>query len=454
MTSTASPAPGAPLPEPTPPAAAAEPASTGSMTETGGVFASLRSRNFRLFFAGQLVSQIGSWLTMIAQTLLILKLSDSSGIAVGLLTAFQFGPVLLLGAWAGAVADRSNKRRLLIRLQTAAMLQSTALGVLILSGNATVMGVYLLAGVQGIITAFDNPCRRAFVVEMVPETEVANAVSLNSALMTGARVVGPAVAGALVVTVGYGWTFMIDAVSYLAVIGGLLMMRDSELRSAPRTVRAKGQIAAGLRYIRANQMLLIPLVMMAIVSTFAYNLSVTMPLLVKNDLHRGDGTFTLMFSVISVGSLAGALWTARRRNVTARQLVVSTLAFGITMVAMSLAPGVAPAFLLAVPLGFASITFMTASTAIVQILADPAYRGRVLAIQSMVFLGSTPIGGPFIGWIADLVSPRASLLLGAASCFVAGVFGARTLHIRLPGAPNVPPGTEGNFDDRPVPATT
>lgn len=424
------------------PSPTAEPA-----PRNGSVFASLRVRNFRLFFTGQLISQTGSWLTMIAQTLLVLKLSDSSGVAVGFLTAFQFGPVLLLGAWAGAIADRANKRRLLTGLQAAAMVQSVALAMLIFSGHATVGAVYALAAVQGVITAFDNPCRRAFVVEMVPEDAVANAVSLNSAMMTGSRVVGPALAGAMVVTVGYGWTFLLDAVSYIAVIVGLLMMRDGELRSAPRTPKGKGQVTEGLRYIKANPMLFVPLVMMAIVGTFAYNFSVTAPLLVKNDLHRGDGTFTLLFSVISVGSLIGALWTARRRVVTSLQLVVGTIAFGVAMLALAVVPGLISAFLITIPVGFASMIFMTSSTAIVQLLASPEYRGRVLAIQSMVFLGSTPIGGPLIGWLADATNPRMAIAAGAVSCFVAAVYGAKALDVRFRRIAEARQSEEGVLDD-------
>jgi len=204
-------------------------------------FSSLKVRNFKLFFAGQLISQTGTWLTMITQTLLVLKLTDS-GIALGLLTACQFLPVLLLGAWGGAVADRSNKRRLLVILQTLAMLQSFAFAIVVFSGHATVPVIYVLAGIQGFITAFDNPTRRSFVVEMVPPEEVTNAVSLNSAIMTGSRVVGPAAAGALVLSVGFGWAFLIDGISYLAVIGGLLAMRSRELFTPPRTPKAKGQV--------------------------------------------------------------------------------------------------------------------------------------------------------------------------------------------------------------------
>lgn len=393
-----------------------------------GTFRSLKVRNFRLFFVGQLISQIGTWMTMVAQTLLVLSLTGS-GVMLGLLTAFQFGPMLVLGAWAGAVADRADKRTLLVRLQALAMVQSLVLGAVVLAGWASVPVIFALAAVQGVLTAFDNPTRRSFVVEMVPATEVPNAVSLNSAVMTGSRVVGPALAGALVLTVGYGWTFVLDGLSYIAVLAGLAMMRPDELfRSAPM-VKAKGQVREGLRYIRANDQLFVPLVMMALIGTFAFNFSVTIPLLVDGPLDGDTTTFTWLFSVLSLGSLAGALLTARRTVVTSTQLVVAATGFGVMMLALAAAPTLLAAFPLAVLLGLCAIAFMTSSTAIVQVLAGPEYRGRVLAIQSMVFLGSTPVGGPLVGWVSDVAGPRAGVALGGVACLAAAAYGARALDV-------------------------
>ncbi len=395
-------------------------------TAARDTFRSLHIRNFRLFFAGQLVSQTGSWLTMVAQTLLVLKLTGS-GVAIGMLTACQFGPVLLLGAWAGSVADRSDKRTMLIRLQAAAMVQSLVLGAVVLSGHATVGVIYALAVVQGVITAFDNPARRAFVVEMVPHDMVANAVSLNSTVMTGSRIVGPAAAGLLVLTVGYGWTFLIDGFSYVAVIAGLVMMRPSELHPSTPTPRGKGQVRDGLRYVRSKPDLFVPLVMMAAIGTFAFNFQVTMPLLATGPLGGTDGTFTLLLSVLSLGSMVGALWTARRTDVTGDQIVVAAAAFGVTMLLLASAPGLWFAFPAAVALGVASIVFMTTSTAIVQMRAAPEYRGRVLALQAMVFLGSTPIGGPIVGWVSDALGPRAGVALGGVACLAAAAWARRAL---------------------------
>ncbi len=248
-------------------------------------FRSLRTRNFRLFFVGQLISQTGTWLSMVTQTLLVLHLT-SSGVALGLLTAFQFGPMLVLGAWAGAVADRADKRRLLITVQTLSMLQSFTLGAVVLSGHASVGTIYALAAVHGVLNAFDNPARRSFVVEMVSDDDLPNAVSLNSAVMTGSRVFGPALAGALVVTVGYGWPFVIDGLSYVAVIAGLVLMRPAELNRTVPMARARGQVREGLRYIRSEPVLFVPLVMMAIIGTLAFNFSVTVPLLVERPAAR------------------------------------------------------------------------------------------------------------------------------------------------------------------------
>jgi MFS family permease len=395
-------------------------------TAASDTFRSLHVRSFRLFFTGQLISQTGAWLTMVTQTLLVLKLSHS-GVALGLLTAFQFGPMLVLGAWAGAVADRADKRTLLITVQTLAMVQSLALGAVVLAGWATIPVIFGLAAVQGVLTAFDNPARRAFVVEMVDADDLANAVSLNSAVMTASRVFGPALAGLLVVTVGYGWPFIIDGLTYLAVIAGLVMMRPDDLFRTTPTPKGKGQVRDGLRYIKAQPQLFVPLVMMALVGTLAFNFSVTVPLLVNGPLGGDNTTFTLLFSVLSAGSLVGALWTARRAEVTSRHLNQAALGFGVTMLLLALAPTLGLAFGAAVLLGVASVAFLTSSTAIVQLLAGPEYRGRVLAIQGMVFLGSTPIGGPIVGAISDAWGPRAGLVVGAVACLVAAAYGHHVL---------------------------
>jgi MFS family permease len=385
-------------------------------------FRSLHVRNFRLFFSGQLISQIGNWLTMVALTLLVLKLTDD-GVAIGFLAAAQFGPVLLIGAWAGLIADRSDKRRLLIIVQSIAMAQSFALAALAFSGSPPLWALYSVALVGGITVAFDNPARRAFVVEMVPQEDMNNAVSLNSAAMTASRIFGPALAGLLVITVGFGWAFLVDGLSYIAVLIGLSMMRKSELRPSPVTERAKGQVRAGLRYARSVPDLFVPLMMMAVVGTFAYNFQTVFPLFVTRSLDGSDTTFTLLLSVTSIGALVGALATARRKTIDVRMVALTSLAFGAAMAMMTFAPNTAVAFPIALLVGVGSIAFLTASTAIVQIRSDPMMRGRVLALQAIVFLGSTPIGGPIVGWISENIGPRYGVAVGAVAALGAGVWG-------------------------------
>ena len=363
---------------------------------------------------------------MIAQTLLVLKLTDS-GIALGILTACQFLPVLLLGAvgrhrrrpgrQAPAADHRSRPWRWCSRSPSPSI---------VFSGHATVGVIYVLAAVQGVITAFDNPLppvvrRRDGAAGRGHERRQPQ--QRRHDRLPGASV--PALAGVLVITVGFGWAFLLDAISYLAVIAGLLAMRTSELYTPPPTPKAKGQVRDGLRYIRSERQLFVPLVMMAIVGTLAFNFSVTIPLLVTGPLGGSDGTFTMIFSVLSLGSLVGALWTARRDEVTSRQLVRRRPASASPCSPWRPRRAWRSCSRPASWSGCRSIAFMTSSTAIVQVLAAPAYRGRVLAIQSMVFLGSTPIGGPIVGWVADLAGPRASLAVGAVGCLAAAAYGAR-----------------------------
>jgi MFS family permease len=402
-----------------PPAAPARSRFRGA---AGDTFRSLHTRNFRLFFGGQLVSQVGNWLTMVAQTLLVLRLTGS-GVALGLLTACQFAPLLVLGPWAGLVADRSDKRKLLLIVQTIAMLQSFALAALAFTGDPPIGAIFAVSLVGGLTVAFDNPARRSFVVEMVPEEDMNNAVSLNSALMTSSRIVGPALAGLLVSTVGFGWAFLGDGLSYLAVLAALAMMRPAELRPAPVTPKAKGQVREGFRYVRSVPDLWVPLVMMAVIGVFAFNFSVVFPLFVTQDLGGSDTEFTILFSIISVGSLAGALTMARRRSIDVRVVALTALAFGVPMMVLAGVPSLWVACVVGMFIGFGSIAFLTSSTAIVQTRAEPTMRGRVLALQGMVFLGSTPIGGPILGWVCEAYGARWGIVVGSVSCLAAGAWG-------------------------------
>jgi MFS family permease len=404
-------------------------------TASRETFVSMHVRNFRLFFTGQIISQVGNWLTLITQTLLVYKLTGS-GVALGFLAASQFGPVLIIGPWAGLVADRSDKRKLIFIVQCIAMAQSFVLAILAFTGNPPVGAIYAVALIGGVTIAFDNPARRAFVTEMVPEKDITNAVSLNSALMTCARVVGPALAGILVVTAGYGWCFLADGFTYIAVLVTLAMMRKSELRPSPVTVRAKGQVREGFRYARSVPELWVPLVMMAVIGTLSYNFPVVFPLFAHVSLGGSTSTFTLLYSVVAFGSLIGALAAARRTTITVRVVSLAAIAFGSMMAVLTFVPNLALAFPICLLVGIGSMTFMTASTAIVQLRSDPEMRGRVLALQAMVFLGSTPIGGPIVGWICQQYGPRYGVAVGAIAALGAGAWGMTTVRRAVAEAHN------------------
>jgi MFS family permease len=389
---------------------------------TRDTFRSLRVRNFRLFFVGQATSQTGTWLQFIAQTLLVLHLTGS-GVALGLLTAIQFLPVLILGAWAGVVTDRMDKRRLMYVTQTAMMLVAAMLGWLVFAGWATVGWVYALAFLTGVATAFDNPARRVLVNELVDEDDVANAVSLNSTLMTASRMIGPALAGVLVATVGIGWCFVLNAVSFLAVLEALRRMEPAAMRASTPAPKAKGQLREGLRYVWRTQDLRIPLVMLAVVATLSYNYQVLVPLMVRRDLHSTDLGYTALTSVMSLGAVLGSLWLARRSRLQTRFLARACLVLGGVTMLLALAPTLALAAVAAVLVGATSIIVLSGTNAALQLVAAPEMRGRVLALFTVVFLGSTPIGGPIAGWVAEQFGTRASLAMGAVAALVAGAGG-------------------------------
>lgn len=387
-------------------------------------FRSLRYRNYRLFFTGQLVSQAGTWLTMIALVLLVLHRTDKSGLAIGILTACQFAPILVLGAFGGLVADRYDKRRLLLVTQTLEMLQSFGLAALAFIPGTPLIAFYLMALAGGTMLAFDNPARRSFVSEMTPTGDLQNAVTLNSALMTSSRVIGPAIAGVLVVTVGFGWCFTIDAISYLAVLRALFMMRPAELRAIPITPRGKGQVREGIRYVRNVPELWISFVMLAVIGTLSYNFTVVFPLFVLHGLHGGDAAYTLVYSVFSAGSLVGALAVAHRISISVRHVVIGATAFGVTMLGLSISPSVGATYPIVVVLGVSSIMYMTATTALVQVRANPMMHGRVLALQSVLLIGTTPVGGPILGAMADTFGARSPVVLGGIAALAAAAWGA------------------------------
>jgi MFS family permease len=400
-------------------------------------FLSLRNRNFRLFFIGHLISNTGNWLTNVALTLLVLSLTDN-GLAIGILAACQYGPVFFLSAWAGAVADRSDKRRFLFITQSLSMVQSFGLAALAFMPNPPLPAFYVLAVMGGILLSFDNPLRRSFVPEMVRQDDIANAVVLNSLVINTSRIFGPTLAGLLIVTVGYGWCFTLDAFSYLAVLVCLFMMRPAELRRRPPKPRGKGEVREGLRYIASVPILWIPMVMLAAIGILAYNFTVTLPLFVTGALQSNDAMFTLLYATFSLGSVVGALIVANRGLVSIRTIVIGSALLGICMLALGSVPGVYAAFPIMLLLGGSSILYMTSTTANVQVTARPEMHGRVLAIQSSLMIGGTLIGAPLLGLLADLAGTRAPILFGGLVCLAAAIFGGIALRSRAPEAIRAP----------------
>jgi len=386
---------------------------------TAETFRSLRQRNFRLFFVGQVISQAGTWVQSVALVWLVLTLTHS-GVALGVTTALQFLPVLLLGPWGGLAADRFDNRRLLIVSQTLAGLQALAMGALVLAGVISVPLIYALTLVFGLITALDNPVRRSFVVDLVDSADVPNAVGLNSALMTGSRVVGPALAGVLIAGVGVGWCFVVNALSYVAVLVALGRMDPAGFRRAERGARARGQLREGFAYVWRTPQLRLPILLVAVIGTFAFNYPVLLPLLAERTLHGNASTFTMLYSTMSVGSLAGALMVARRTRVGGRWLARGALAFAAALGLLAVSPTLPLALAATIPVGFAGIMVLSGSNSALQLHARPDMRGRVNALFSVVFLGSTPVGGPVAGWVAEHFGVRAGLGLGAVATALAG----------------------------------
>lgn len=392
-------------------------------TVVRGTFSSLRHRNFRLFFVGQSISNSGNWLTTVALTLLVLKLSGD-GVGVGLLNACQFGPMLFLSAWGGAIADRYDKRKMLLLTQSLEMGQSIALAVLAFMPNPPLTGLYGLALVGGTLLSIDNPLRRSFVGEMVPPEDLPNAVVIYSTIVNLSRIIGPALAGVLVLTVGYGWCFALDAVSYVAVLACLVMMRPAELHRQARPAVMKQAVREGLRYLRSTPALRSPFIMLAIILLLAYNFTVTLPLFVTRGLNEGEGTFTLLYSVLSAGSVTGALIIARRKAVAFRQVIRAAVALGAALLLLSIAPGAHVAIPAAFVLGMASMLYITSNTTILQLEARRDMQGRVLALQTVLLGASAAIGGPLLGWIADTAGARVLMAIGGVACLVAAGVGA------------------------------
>ena len=389
------------------------------------LFASLKVRNYRLFASGQVVSLTGTWMQRVAQDWLVLNLSHNSGTAIGLTTGLQFAPVLLFGMYGGVIADRYNKRRVLVMTQITAGLLALALGLLDLSGAVQLWHVYVLAFALGMATAIDSPVRQSFVTELVGPSLLPNAVSLNSATFNTARVLGPAAAGLLIAATGTSWVFLINAASFLAVLAGLMLMRDDELFAGKPVARRKGAVREGLNYVRKRPELVAITGLVGVVGTLGFNFQLTSALMIKNTFHHGAGSYGIISATYAFGSLLGALASAKRSAAARRRLVfVAAASYGVIEILAGLMPNYWTFFALLVPFGFATLTFSTAANTTVQLAASPAMRGRVMALYLIVFMGGTPIGSPFIGWIAEVAGPRWSLITGGVASALAAVIAA------------------------------
>ncbi|WP_443058164.1 MFS transporter [Streptomyces sp. NBC_00820] len=398
------------------------------------MFGSLKVRNYRLFFIGQVVSNTGTWMQRIAQDWLVLSLTGSSA-AVGITTALQFLPMLLFGLYGGVLVDRLPKRPTLLVTQSAMALTGLALAALTLSGHVQVWHVYVAAFAVGLATVLDNPARQSFVSEMVGPDQLQNAVSLNSANFQSARLVGPAVAGLMITGVGTGWAFLFNGVSFVAPIGGLLLMRARELHAVERAPRGKGQLREGLRHVAGRPELVWPIVLVGFIGTFGFNFPVWLSAYADGVFHAGAGAYSLFNTLMAVGSLGGALLAARRGTARLRVLIAAALAFGVLETVASVAPSYWLFALLMVPIGVFGLTVNVTANTAVQMATDPAMRGRVMSLFLMVFMGGTPLGAPVVGWITDTYGPRVGFAFGGIiSAVAAGVIGlilARVGDLRL-----------------------
>ena len=385
-------------------------------------FGSLEIPNYRRYFGGQIVSLSGNWMQMVAEMWLILTLTGS-GVAVGVTSALQFLPILVFGAWGGVLADRFSKRRLLIVTQTMMAAPALVLWAVTASGAVEPWMVFALVFVRGAVNAVDNPTRQSFVIEMVGSERVVNAVGLNSVLIHSARIVGPAGAGILIATIGIAPCFLLNAATFAVMIVALRGMDRARLSEPTAPERGSEGVRAALAYVRGERELLVPLLMMVVIGTLAFNFQVLLPLLGRFTFDGGVAAYTLLAIAMAVGSICGALVTGARGRVGERLLIGSAFGFGISAFVAAAAPTIELEMLALAPLGFASVTFAAGVNSTLQLAAAPAMRGRVMALYSVVFLGSTPIGGPIAGLLAELAGPRAGLVLAGVAATAAATGG-------------------------------
>lgn len=374
-------------------------------------FRSLVVRNFRLFFLGQLVSASGFWMHQIAQVWLVLELTGS-GVAVGVTAGLSHLPLVMVGSWAGLVADRVDKRRLLLVTQTSMAVFALGLALVVVADIVELWMIYTVAALFGCANAFDNPTRRSFIVEMVDRAHVSNAISLYSTVMATARAAGPAIGGIVIGQAGLAPAFFVNAASYGAIIFALAVMDPTALHRAPRLDRARGQIREGLRYARRTPMVGLPLLMALVIGTFAYNFQVVVPLIVERVFEGDAATFGFTMALVSGGSVVGSLYTASRRGVDHAYLASIATVFGVAIILASTASTLPLFAALLVLVGSSGASFIASGGSVLQEHCDPRFHGRMSALFSIAFLGSYTVGGPLTGWLADLAGARMAFAVG------------------------------------------
>ncbi|MFB8370155.1 MFS transporter [Pseudarthrobacter sp. NPDC055928] len=397
------------------------------------MFRALENRNYRIWAGGALVSNVGTWMQRIAQDWLVLTvLTDHSGTAVGITTALQFLPSLLLGPYGGVLADRYRKRRILLWTQVAMGLCGLAIGLLVVTGNAQLWHAYLAALCLGLASAIDAPARQAFVSELVGREHLTNAVSLNSASFNTARLTGPAIAGVLIAWVGTGPVFLLNAVSFAGVIVSLSRIRTSELTLATPAARSKHPVMDGLRYVRQRPDLVLILVMVSVIGAFGMNFAITNALMATVEFRAGPGEFGLLGSVMAVGTLAGALLAARRSGPRLRFLLGGALGVGVFSLLASASPSIWLYAAVLIPLGLACITFLNSCNTTIQLTVEPQFRGRVLALYLAILQGGTAVGAPLLGWIGTEFGARWSVAAAGAIVLLTGLFAVIAVNRRSP----------------------
>lgn len=416
-------------------------------------FSSLKFRNYRLWFSGALVSNIGTWMQRTAQDWLVLtQLTHNSGVALGVTTALQFLPVLFLSPWAGLLADRMDRRRLLMATQGSMGIFAAILGGLVLSGHVRLWQVYVLALALGVAAAFDAPVRQTFVAQLVPKEKLTNAVGLNSASFNAARLVGPGLAGLLIAAIGTGWMFWLNAASFACTIGALVGMRAAELYPMPMVARSKGQIRAGMAYVRHRPDILVIMVVIGVVSAFGLNFQMTSALIARTVFHKGAGEYGLLGSVLAIGSLSGALLAARREHPRVRLVVGAAFGFGVAASLLAIMPTYLTFAVMCIPVGLASLTMMTAANATIQISTEPQMRGRVMALYMMVFQGATPFGSPIVGWIGQEFGARWAIGIGGITALLVAaaalLWVGRSMHVRVRYRPDEHPRLQVTYPQR------